>query len=134
MKVSDFEFDVPKHLVAQIPANPRDSSRLLHVNKTLKDLRITHLPNILNPGDVLVFNDTKVIPSRLVGNKLGTKIEVTLHKEISGNSWWAFAKPSRKLSEGDTVEFADTFSAEIAEKGYNGEVLLIFKSGQKKLT
>ena len=85
MKVSDFEFDVPNNLIAQKPANPRDSARLLHVDTKLKDLRITDLPDILNPGDILIFNDTKVIPSRLVGKRLNTKVEVTLHKKVSDN-------------------------------------------------
>ena len=102
MKVSDFDFDIPRNLIAQKPADPRDSARLLHVDSTPKDAAITDLPDILEPGDVLVFNDTKVIPSRLIGKKVNTKIEVTLHKEVSGISWWAFARPGRKLREGDT--------------------------------
>jgi S-adenosylmethionine:tRNA ribosyltransferase-isomerase len=103
------------------------------VDATPKDAAITDLPNILEPGDVLVFNDTKVIPSRLIGKKVNTKIEVTLHKEVSGSSWWAFARPGRKLKEGDIVEFARNFSAEIAEKRDNGEVLLLFRYGQQNL-
>ncbi len=133
MKVSDFDFDIPRNLIAQKPANPRDSARLLHVDATPKDAAITDLPNILEPGDVLVFNDTKVIPSRLIGKRVNTKIEVTLHKEVSGSSWWAFARPGRKLREGDIVEFAQNFSAEIAEKRDNGEVLLLFRCGQQNL-
>ena len=97
MKVSDFDFDIPRNLIAQKPANPRDSARLLHVDATPKDAAITDLPNILEPGDVLVFNDTKVIPSRLVGKRLNTKVEVTLHKKVSDNRWLAFAKPGRKF-------------------------------------
>ena len=133
MKVSDFDFDIPRNLIAQKPANPRDSARLLHVDATPKDAAIKDLPNILEPGDVLVFNDTKVIPSRLVGKRVNTKVEVTLHKEVSGTSWWAFARPGRKLKEGDIVEFARNFSAEIAEKRDNGEVLLLFRYGQHRL-
>ena len=133
MKVSDFDFEIPRNLIAQKPADPRDSARLLHVDSTPKDAAITDLPDILEPGDVLVFNDTKVIPSRLIGKKVNTKIEVTLHKEVSGISWWAFARPGRKLREGDTVEFAPNFSAEISEKRDNGEVLLLFRCGQQNL-
>ena len=133
MKVSDFDFDIPRNLIAQKPANPRDSARLLHVDATPKDAAITDLPNILEPGDVLVFNDTKVIPSRLVGKRVNTKVEVTLHKEVSGTNWWAFARPGRKLREGDTVEFARNFSAKILEKRDNGEVLLLFRCGQRNL-
>ena len=133
MKVSDFDFDIPRNLIAQRPVNPRDSGRLLHVDAIPKDAAITDLPNILEPGDVLVFNDTKVIPSRLIGKRVNAKIEVTLHKEVSGSSWWAFARPGRKLKEGDIVEFARNFSAEIAEKRDNGEVLLLFRYGQQNL-
>ena len=133
MKVSDFDFDIPRNLIAQKPANPRDSARLLHVDATPKDAAITDLPNILEPGDILVFNDTKVIPSRLIGKRVNTKIEVTLHKEVSASSWWAFARPGRKLKEGDIVEFARNFSAEIAEKRDNGEVLLLFRYGRQNL-
>ena len=133
MKVSDFDLDIHRNLIAQKPANPRDSARLLHVDATPKDAAITDLPNILEPGDVLVFNDTKVIPSRLIGKRVNTKIEVTLHKEVSGSSWWAFARPARKLKEGDIVEFARNFSAEVAEKKDNGEVLLLFRYGQQNL-
>lgn len=133
MKVSDFDFNVPRNLIAQKPASPRDSARLLHVDETPKDYIINDLPNFLEPGDVLVFNDTKVIPSRLVGKRLNSKIEVTLHKEISDKLWLAFARPGRKLRDGDTIFFAKDFSAQIIEKRDNGEVLLLFRCDQEDL-
>lgn len=131
MKVDDFDFTLPAECIAQHPARPRDSARLLHVRAdgTL-DLTIRDLPGLLMPGDVLVFNDTKVIPARLTGRRGEAKIEVTLHKRASDNAWDAFAKPARKLKPGNVVVFADGFSAEVAGKGDGGEVRLVFdKSG-----
>jgi len=127
MRVSDFDFDLPKSLIAQKPCVPRDAARLLRVNEFLTDAVITDLPRLLNPGDVLVFNDTKVIPSRLVGKNMKSRISVTLHKEDPSGNWWAFAKPARRLETGDTIEFATNFSAKIIEKRDNGEILLLFK-------
>ena len=131
MRISDFDFDLPKALIAQKPCIPRDAARLLRVDTTLTDAVITDLPRFLDPGDVLVFNDTKVIPSRLVGKRTNSRISVTLHKEDASGNWWAFAKPARRLEKGDTIDFATSFSAEIIEKRENGEVLLLFKGGRE---
>ena len=133
MKVSDFDFSVPQEVIAQAPASPRDSSRLLHVDETITDLVITDLPNILSRNDILVFNDTKVIPSRLVGKRRNANVEVTLSKQVSGNSWWALARPARKLKARDILEFSDEFFAEIMEKRVGGEVLLSFDRQQQEL-
>ena len=133
MKVSNFDFDLPRERIAQEPASPKDSARLLHVDETFADLVMTDLPDNLSPGDLLVFNDTKVIPSRLVGKRLDAVIEVTLHKEVSDNSWWAFARPGRRLNEGDIIDFTGEFSAKICEKRGRGEVRLSFDGGQQYL-
>jgi len=133
MKVSNFDFDLPRERIAQEPASPKDSARLLHVDETFADLVMTDLPDNLSPGDLLVFNDTKVIPSRLVGKRLDAVIEVTLHKEVSDNSWWAFARPGRRLNEGDIIDFTGEFSAKICEKRGRGEVRLSFDCGQQYL-
>ena len=85
MKLSDFDFDLPEHLIAQQPASPRDSARLLHVpvgDALFGDLGVTDLPSLLQPGDVLVVNDTRVIPARLSGKRGEAKVEVTLHKNL----------------------------------------------------
>ena len=79
MKVSYFDFDLPLSLIAQKPAEPRESARLLHIGETLADCYVRELPRILSPGALLVFNDTKVIPTRLQGKRRGAALEVTLH-------------------------------------------------------
>ena len=130
MKVSDFDFDLPTDLIAQSPAEPRESARLLHIGDTLSDRYVRDLPTMLSPGDLLVFNDTKVIPTRLRGKRRETGLEVTLHKQESGNTWWAFARPARKLTSGDTIDFAKDFSADVLKKGSGGEVLLRFRQSE----
>lgn len=127
MKVADFDFDLPPDLIAQAPVEPRDSARLLHVEETLTDHVFTDLPNFLNPGDIMVFNNTKVIPSRITGRRGEATVEVTLHKQATGNSWWAFARPAKRLRPGDDLVFADDFSCRVEDKRNGGEVLLNFE-------
>ncbi len=127
MKVADFDFDLPPDLIAQAPVEPRDSARLLHVEETLTDHVFTDLPNLLNPGDIMVFNNTKVIPSRITGRRGEATVEVTLHKQATGNSWWAFARPAKRLRPGDDLVFADDFSCRVEDKRNGGEVLLNFE-------
>ncbi len=129
MKVSDFDFELPDSRIAQHPAEPRDSARLLHVAEALTDWHIPDLPRLLNPGDLMVFNNTKVIPSRLSGIRRRTdgeaRIEVTLHKAESETTWWAFARPAKRLKPGDVIAFADGFAAAVEDRK-DGEVLLFF--------
>jgi S-adenosylmethionine:tRNA ribosyltransferase-isomerase len=129
MKVSDFDFELPDSRIAQHPAEPRDSARLLHVAEALNDWHIPDLPRLLNPGDLMVFNNTKVIPSRLSGIRRRTdgeaRIEVTLHKAESETTWWAFARPAKRLKPGDVIAFADGFAAAVEDRK-DGEVLLSF--------
>ena len=133
MKVSDFDFDLPPELIAQKPAEPRESARLLHVGETLADRGIRDLSEMLSPGDLLVFNNTKVIPTRLQGRRGGTGVEVTLHKQVTGHSWWAFARPARKLALGDRIDITADFSAEVLDKKDGGEVLLRFQESDGDL-
>jgi S-adenosylmethionine:tRNA ribosyltransferase-isomerase len=126
MKVDDFDFDLPPEFIAQRPVAPRDAARLLHVGDELRDLGVGDLPSLLEPGDLVVFNDTRVIPARLVGRRRGAKIEVTLHKRQGPGAWLAFARPARKLKPGDTIDFADGFSCDVVAKGEGGEVALDF--------
>ena len=133
MKVDDFDFDLPRDLIALRPACPRDAARLLHVPLAggLADLGIRDLPSLLLPGDILVFNDTKVIPARLFGRRGQAGVEVTLHQRTGLAQWKAFARPAKKLRPGDRVDFARGFSADVAEKGEMGEVTLDFdRSGE----
>jgi len=135
MRTGDFDFDLPRDLIAQRPVEPRDRARLLHVGESLADCRVGDLPDLLRPGDLLVSNDTKVIPARLAGRRGTAGVEVTLHQAVDdpthlGATWKAFAKPARKLNPGDTVDFATdaegAFIATVTGKGDGGEVTLAF--------
>ncbi|MFP6731024.1 MAG: tRNA preQ1(34) S-adenosylmethionine ribosyltransferase-isomerase QueA [Alphaproteobacteria bacterium] len=130
MKVDQFDFDLPRELIAARPAVPRDSSRLLEIREGgVADRTFSDLPDLLVPGDMLVFNDTRVIPVRLTGRRGEVSVEATLHKAIDEFEWQAFAKPARKLKPGDRLAFAEDFEAEIMAKGEGGEVRLKFSSG-----
>jgi S-adenosylmethionine:tRNA ribosyltransferase-isomerase len=129
LKVDDFNFELPPNLIAQHPARPRDSARLLDAGDTLADRRISDLPRLLRPGDLLVYNDTQVIRARLSGRRGTAAVEVTLHKRLASDAgalWRAFARPAKKLGAGDTIEFAPGFAALVTEKGEAGEVTLCF--------
>jgi len=133
MKVSDFDFDLPPELIAQHPVEPRDAARLLHIGENLTDLNIKDLPGLLNPGDILVFNNTKVMPSRLTGKRGEATVEVTLHKQDSDSNWWAFARPAKRLRPGDELIFGGDFKCSIDDKRDGGEVLLSFEGGLSAL-
>ncbi len=125
MKVDDFDFDLPQDLIAQRPASPRDRARLL-LGDGLADKIMADLPACLAAGDILVFNDTRVIPARLKGKRDEAGVEVTLHMRVSADSWKVFAKPAKKLQLGNVIVFADGFTAEVTNKGLGGEVTLRF--------
>ena len=125
MKLSDFDFDLPEGLIATRPARPRSSARLLLAEGgAIADRHVFDLPSILRPGDLLVLNDTKVIPARLTGSRsrqtgqgeVTAKIEVTL-LEPAADGWRALAKPLRKLRVGEVIRFGVALSAEVAEIG-----------------
>ncbi len=133
MRVDLFDFELPRNRIAERPAVPRDAARLLHVGARLADLGVRELPRLLQPGDVLVFNDTKVIPARLRGRRGTAGVEVTLHEQVATDSWRTFARPAKKLKPGDRVAFAEGFGAVVAEKGEAGEVTLRFDRGGPEL-
>jgi len=118
MKVDLFDFDLPPELIAQKPADPRDSSRLLVVDEDgrLQDQGVLDLPDFLRPGDVMVVNNTKVIPARLFGKRGEAGVEITLHKLNGDGTWSAFAKPAKKLKPEDHVHFSDQLSASVIER------------------
>ena len=126
MKVDLFDFELPPERIAQRPASPRDTAHLLHVAGGLGDLGVLDLPSLLRPGDLLVSNDTRVIPARLKGRRGAAQIEVTLHKREAALRWRAFARPARRLKTGDRIEFGPGFSAEVTAKDEAGEVGLLF--------
>lgn len=125
MLVSEFTFELPRELIATSPAKPRDSARLLVVGDEMKDLSVKDIPSFLSRGDIMVFNDTRVIHARLFGKKDTASVQVTLHKNVSDGVWRAFAKPARKLSVGDIFKVSDDFCADVLEKN-EGEVTLEF--------
>ena len=140
MDVSNFDFDLPPGRIALRPAVPRDSARLLVVRPDgLADRVFHNLPQLLRRGDVLVFNNTKVIPAALSGHRFGRlgttpKIEALLHLRLDTSRWKAFAKPAKKLQVGDRVTFggegrvclAGTLDATVEDKGEQGELTLAF--------
>lgn len=132
MQLSDFDYSLPEELIAQMPVSPRDASRLLAVaaSGAVTDSSIRQLPELLREGDVMVFNDTKVIPARLFAHKGEAKIDITLLKQVSESVWECFARPARKLAEGDEIEFAAGLTAQVQAKNLSGTVNLQFnKSG-----
>ena len=119
MEVTDFDYDLPQELIAQTPVEPRDSSRLLVMDKKTGELEHRHffnLPEYLKPGDLLVFNDTRVIPARLHGFKTtGAHVEVFLLTRKNATDWEVLVKPGKKLQKGARIKFSDELSCEILD-------------------
>ena len=144
MNVDLFDFDLPEDRIALRPASPRDAARLLVVrpdeSQPFEDRGVRDLAALLRPGDALVFNDTRVIPSRLRGRRVradtSAAIEIMLHKREATDRWLAFARPAKKLALGETVLFGDQADSHLCElgrleavvfaKGEGGEVELRF--------
>ncbi|MBI1779291.1 MAG: tRNA preQ1(34) S-adenosylmethionine ribosyltransferase-isomerase QueA [Proteobacteria bacterium] len=138
MRIEDFDFELPPDRIARHPARPRDRARLLDLTPTanqggLVDRQVSELPELLAPGDVLILNDTRVIPARLVGRVGEARVEVTLHKREGDGIWAAFARPARKLADGKTIEFAPGFAARVAAKREAGEVVFDFAMPESRL-
>ena len=130
MRVDAFDFELPPERIAQRPVEPRDAARLLRVTAgALTDRQVLDLPDLLAPGDLLVFNDTRVVPARLVGRRGEATVSITLHQALALDSWLVFAKPGKRLRPGDRVEFAPGFSAAVLEKRPAGDVVLRFDRG-----
>lgn len=129
MRVDDFDFELPENRIALRPARPRDSARLLVVpaEGEWQDKSIMELAGFVQPGDLLVFNNTSVLPTRLYGSRGEVRVEITLHKRQGNGRWAAFAKPGKRLKPGDRVNFS-TCECRVAEKLASGEVILDFGS------
>ena len=143
MRTDIFDFDLPKDRIALRPASPRDGARLLVVHSgalaAFEDRTVRDLPALLRAGDALVVNDTKVIPARLYGRRIGRgehepAIAATLIKRVDGSRWTALVRPGKRLAVGDVVRFGgegcvcflDQLDAKIEAKGEGGEVTLAF--------
>lgn len=141
MQLADFDFHLPEDRIALRPVSPRDSARLLLVapDRPLADLHVRDLPDLLRAGDVLVMNDTRVIPARLKGVRLRGEsrvaVEATLHRHPQAHVWTAFMRPGKKLAVGDRVVFGEpedracllgALEATVQAKGEGGEITLAF--------
>ena len=128
MKVEEFDYDLPQELIAQTPLEKRDSSRLLVMDKNTGELVHEHFNSIIDylvPGDVLVLNDTKVIPARLIGIKeeTGAVIEILLLKDLGSNKWECLSKPAKRLKIGTIISFGNgELKAKVIEKFDEGLV------------
>lgn len=144
MQLSDFDFPLPPERIAQHPIEPRDAARLLHVTaEALHDRGVRDLPKVLRPGDLMVVNDTKVIPARLTGRlwrpglapEEGAKIELTLHMRLDSADgacrWRAFARPAKKLEAGSEIAFEAGFHCRVEAKQEAGEVTLAFPMSEE---
>jgi S-adenosylmethionine:tRNA ribosyltransferase-isomerase len=133
MQVDLFDFELPTDLIAQRPACPRDSARLLDVAcDGLHDRSVRDLPRLLRRGDLLVFNDTRVIPARLNGlrpggaGRQGVDVEVLLIRDLQDGRWLCFARPARRLRPGDRIEFPGGLAATVGHKQADGAIALDF--------
>jgi S-adenosylmethionine:tRNA ribosyltransferase-isomerase len=134
MKLSDFDFELPEALIATRPARPRSSARLLVAEgERVRDLHVRDLPDVLRAGDLLVLNNTKVIPARLTGTRrrageageTEARIEVTLLEARADGTWAALAKPAKKVRDGERIDFAAGLSARVAGRA-EGQLHLDF--------
>ena len=140
MRVDLFDFELPEERIALRPAEPRDTARLLNVRpgEALTDLSVRDLPSLLEPGDVLVLNDTRVIPAQLKGRRVRGEavahVDATLHMRVAPDRWLAFMRPGKRVALGDRIQFGHDaeacmlgqLDATVVEKGEGGEALLAF--------
>jgi S-adenosylmethionine:tRNA ribosyltransferase-isomerase len=127
MRVDLFDFHLPPERIALRPAAPRDSARLLGVTgASIADHVVTDLPRLLRAGDVLVFNDTRVIPAQLEGRRGEARIGATLHKREGPRAWRAFVRNAKRLKDGDRIDFGAGVAAQASERSEDGSFLLTF--------
>ena len=125
MRTDDFDYYLPKELIAQTPLKERDHSRLLIMDRKTGELtheRFDNIINYLNKGDVLVVNNTKVLPARLIGNKIDTDavIEVLMLKDLGNDTWECLSKPAKRVKVGTVIKFSDELSCECTSIGEDG--------------
>ncbi len=129
MRVDDFDFELPNDRIALRPASPRDAAKLLLVRPGgLEDRGVRDLPKLLRAGDLLVFNDTRVIPAQLHGLRGEAKIGVTLHKREDAWRWRAFVKNAKRLKLGDRVDFGAGLAGVVEDRGDDGSILWRFEA------
>jgi len=129
MLVTDFDFTLPPERIALRPVVPRDAARLLRVTHAgLADLTMHDLPAQLRAGDVLVFNDTRVIPAQLFGHKHSALIRVTLHQQVEHRRWWSFVRNAKRLRLGDRIDFGAGLEGVVEARGDDGSIQWRFDS------
>lgn len=132
MLIADFDYDLPKELIAQEPLTERAASRMLVVDRSagsFEDKTFLDLPRFLRKGDVIVLNNTRVFPARLFGSlETGANIEIFLIRETSDRVWEALARPARRLKAGKKINFSDRLKADVVEKTADGKVLVRFET------
>jgi S-adenosylmethionine:tRNA ribosyltransferase-isomerase len=129
VRVDDFDFELPPGNIALRPAAPRDAARMLVVRPgALEDRGVRDLPSLLRAGDVLVFNDTKVIPAQLHGRRGEARIGVTLHKRADAWRWHAFVRNAKRLKLGDRVDFGAGLAGLVEDRGDDGSILWKFEA------
>jgi S-adenosylmethionine:tRNA ribosyltransferase-isomerase len=126
MHLSDFSYHLPPDRIATTPARPRDSARLLHVAGTLTDHTIRDLPSLLRPGDMLVVNDTRVIPAQLTAFRGAARIGITLDKPDAQNNWQVLLRNAKRVKPGDTLTITETFFATVIAVQDGGTATLKF--------
>ncbi|MBC2778267.1 tRNA preQ1(34) S-adenosylmethionine ribosyltransferase-isomerase QueA [Parasphingopyxis marina] len=131
MRVDLFDFALPEDHIALRPADPRDSARMLVLEgDATTDRVVSELPDCVRPGDVLVFNDTRVIPAQLEGKRGDAKIGATLHKREALRQWRAFVRNAKRLKNGDRIDFGEGVTAIASDRGEDGSFLLSFEGGE----
>jgi S-adenosylmethionine:tRNA ribosyltransferase-isomerase len=131
VRVDLFDFELPPDRIALRPASPRDAARLLTVRPDgLADRVVADLPRLLRAGDVLAFNDTRVIPARLEGRRGEARIGATLHKREGPRDWRAFVRNAKRVREGDRIDFGEGVAAVAREKAADGSLLLSFEGDE----
>lgn len=130
MLIDDFDYKLPVDLIASVPLAERSSSRMLHLNRSIgafEDREFSELPSILRRGDLLVLNNTRVFPARLVGKTdTGASIELLLEEEIAESTWTALAKPAKRLKPGRRIEFSEVLRGDVIERRDGGSVTIRF--------
>ncbi len=132
MRVDLFDFDLPAENIALRPASPRDSARLLLVpgDGAFQDRVVRELPSLLRAGDVLVFNDTRVIPAQLEGRRGEAKVGATLHKRLGLRQWQAFLRNAKRVRKGDRIDFGAEVTAIAGARDEDGGVTLTFEGDE----
>lgn len=133
MKKSDFYYDLPEELIAQTPLEQRDTSRMLILNKQTGAVTHSHFYNIidnLNPGDLLVMNNSRVLPARIFGNRVdtGATVEFLLLKQVENNKWETLVKPGKKAKPGTEFDFSGIMKGHVEEIGKEGIRIVRFES------